>query len=174
MENVILKALKERRSIRKYQKKQITDEELQAVLEAGTFAPTAYGAQDPFIVAVQNQEIINQLVKMNALVRGKDGNPYYDAPTIVLVFASKSASNNFRDGSLVLGNMMNAAHAINLGSCWINREFEMFSTPEGIELMKKFNLPEGLIGIGAISLGYADCENPKPIERKKDYIRIIK
>ena len=119
MDNEVLRALRERRSVRKFKREQITDEQLQAVLEAGTYAPTGMGYQDPWIVAVQNADIIAQLVRMNAEIMGIKGNPYYDAPTIVLVFASRPEkwANSIYDGTLVLGNMMNAAHAVGLGSC---------------------------------------------------------
>lgn len=153
MENQVLKALKERRSVRKYKAEQITDAELTAVLEAGTYAATGKGLQDPWIVAVQNEEIKAQLIRMNAEVMGTKGNPYYDAPTLVLVFASAPEQwpNAVQDASLVLGNMMLAAHAVGLGSCWINRELQMFSTDEGRALMRRFGLPDGLIGVGALS-----------------------
>ena len=176
MDNEVLKALRERRSVRQFKSEQITDEELKAVLEAGTFAPTAMGRQDPWIVAVQDPEIVAQLVRMNAEILGLDGNPYYGAPTIVLVFGSRSdkSTTPVNDGSLVLGNMMNAAHAIGLGSCWIHREREMFDTEEGKALMRKFGLPEGLIGIGSIALGYPATALPQPKARKDDYYRIVK
>lgn len=176
MDNIILKALRERRSVRKFKQQQITDEELQAVLEAGIYAPTGMGYQDPWIVAVQNPEIIAQLVTMNATIMGIKGNPYYNAPTIVLVFASRPEKwvNSIYDGTLVLGNMMNAAHAIGLGSCWIHREREMFDTEEGKQLMQQFGLPEGLMGIGALALGYP-AKEPLPAKvRKENYYRIIK
>ena len=130
MDNVVLKALKTRRSVRSYKKEQIKDEELKAVLEAGTFAPNGMGKQDSWIVAVQNPQILDQLRRMNAEILGSTSDPYYGAPTIVLVFGSdpKKWGNSIQDGSLVLGNMMNAAYAIGLGSCWINREMQMFST----------------------------------------------
>ena len=176
MDNEILKALRERRSVRQFKPEQITDDELKAVLEAGSFAPTAMGQQDPWIVAVQNSEIVAQLVRMNAKELGMDGNPYYGAPTIVLVFGSRPEQwpNAVYDGSLVLGNMMNAAHAIGLGSCWIHREREMFNTEEGKELMRQFGLPDGLMGIGSIALGYAATEPMAPKARKDNYYRIVK
>ncbi len=176
MENQVLKALKERRSVRKYKAEQITDAELTAVLEAGTYAATGKGLQDPWIVAVQNEEIKAQLIRMNAEVMGAKGNPYYDAPTLVLVFASNPEQwpNAVQDASLVLGNMMLAAHAVGLGSCWINRELQMFSTDEGKALMRRFGLPDGLIGVGALSLGYADGESRPAKPRKENYYRILK
>ncbi|MBP5327944.1 MAG: nitroreductase [Bacteroidales bacterium] len=176
MDNEILRCLRERRSVRSFKPEQITDEELRAVLEAGTYAPTGMNYQDPWIVAVQNREIMDQLVRMNKQFTQQEGNPYYDAPTIVLVFASRPEKwkNGMADGSLVLGNMMNAAHAIGLGSCWINREQEMFDTEEGRELMTRLGLPEGLMGVGALSLGYPATPLRPARPRKEDYYRVIK
>ena len=176
MDNAVITALVQRRSVRAYKPEQITDDELKTVLEAGTWAPTGMGRQDPWIVAVQNPELLKKLSKMNAAFLGMDTDPFYGAPTYVLVFGSDPAvwANSVPDGSLVLGNMMNAAHAIGLGSCWINREREMFATPEGKALMQELGLPEGLIGIGALSLGYpaAPPRDPKP--RKENYWRVVK
>jgi nitroreductase len=176
MDNVVLQALRTRRSCRNYKPEQITDEELQAVLEAGTWAPTAMGCQDPWIVAVQNPTLLAKVSRMNREVWGRDIDPFYGAPTYVLVFASdpEKWKNGVQDASLVLGNMMLAAHAIGLGSCWINREREMFATPEGRALMAELGLPEGLIGVGALALGYpaAPPRDPKP--RKENYFRVLK
>ncbi len=174
MENSFINTLKSRRSCRHYQPQQITDEELNAVLEAGTWAPTAHGAQDPVIVAVQNAELRQELVALNARVRGGSADPYYGAPTLVLVFVSANNENGLQDGSCVLQNMMLAAHALGLGSCWINREIQMFNMHEGKELMQKMGLPEGLAGVGAISLGYEATEPAAPKPRKADYFKIIR
>ena len=176
MDNEVLRALRERRSCRSYKPEQIKDDELQAVLEAGTWAPTAMGLQDPWIVAVQNPALLEKVSRMNREVWGRDIDPFYGAPTYVLVFASgpDKAKNGVQDASLVLGNMMLAAHAIGLGSCWINREREMFATDEGRALMAELGLPEGLIGVGALALGYpaAPPRDPKP--RKENYYRVVK
>ena len=176
MDNTVIAALKSRRSIRSFKPEQITDDELKTVLEAGTWAPTGMGRQDPWIVAVQNPELLKKISRMNAAFLGVDSDPFYGAPTYVLVFGSDPAiwPNSVPDGSLVLGNMMNAAHAIGLGSCWINREREMFATDEGKALMKELGLPDGLIGIGALALGYpaAPPRDPKP--RKENYWRVVK
>lgn len=176
MENQVLEAIRTRRSIRKYKKEQITDIELNQVLEAGTFAPTGNNRQDPIIVAVQNSDTIAELVKMNAAIMGVDSNPYYGAPTIVLVFVPVPEANHnaVQDGSLVLGTMMLAAHSIGLASCWINREMEMFATAEGKQMMTEFDIPEGYMGIGALSLGYPAIPNPKALPRKENYFKIIK
>ena len=157
MENKLLELIKTRRSCRRYRPVQIEDRELAAVLEAGTFAPTSMGRQDPWIEAVQRPDLLDRLARMNAEIMGSKGNPYYDAPTVVLVFAPADSRNAVQDASCVLENMMLAAHALGLGSCWINREIEMFRTSEGHDLMvRELGLPEGLTGVGAISLGYPD------------------
>ena len=149
MENDFLKLIKSRRSCRHFKPEQVTDEELQAVLEAGTYAPSGHNLQNCFIVALQQPEQMKQLAELNAKIWGITSNPYYDAPTYVFVFAPGDSGNAFQDGSCILENMMLAAHAIGLGSCWINREKQMFDTEEGKILMKEWGLPDGLIGIGA-------------------------
>lgn len=174
MNNEVLECIRTRRSIRRYKNEQITDEDLNTVLEAGTWAPTSKGQQQPFIVAVQKPELIDKLVKMNAEIMGVTSNPYYDAPTIILVFAPIDYGKGLQDGSCILENMMLAAHSIGLGSCWINREIEMFETEEGKEIMKEMNLPAGLMGIGALSVGYPASFPLTVKARKKDYCRIIK
>lgn len=169
--------LMSRRSVRSFKEEQITGEELETVLKAGTFAPTSMGAQSPWIVAVQNETLKSLLVKMNADVMGANNDPYYGAPTIVLVFAPalEDWKNSIYDGTLVLGNMMNAAHAIGLGTCWIHREREMFTTEEGKRMMKEFGLPDNLIGIGSLALGYSSSQTPPQAKpRKENYYRIVK
>lgn len=176
MENPILEAIKTRRSIRKYAPGQVSDEELKAVLEAGTYAPTGHNRQDPLIVAVQNSGIRERLTAMNARIMGTGNDPYYGAPTVILVFVPKPEENpnSIQDGSLVLGNMMLAAHAVGLASCWINREIEMFATPQGEALKAELGIPENYMGLGALSLGYPAKPNPKALPRKENYWKIIK
>ena len=174
MEKKFLEIIRTRRSYRSYKPEQITDEQLNAVLEAGTYAPTSRGLQSPFIVAIQNEELKARLAKMNAEIMGVTTNPYYDAPTYVLVFVPSDAPNGIQDASLVMENMMLAAHAQGLGSCWIHREREMFATEEGKELMKQWGLPAGLVGIGALALGYPNGEPAPAKPRKEGYTRIIR
>lgn len=171
MTNVVLDSLKSRRSCRSYQPQQITKDELAAVLEAGTWAPTAMGTQEPLIVVVQDPEKIARIERMNAAVMGNpDGHPFYGAPTLLIVFADASRGGVFvEDGSLVMGNLLNAAHAVGLGSCWIHRAREVFSTEEGKAMMKEWGVPENYAGIGNCILGYPVQEAPaKP--RKDGYV----
>ena len=174
MEKKFLEIIRTRRSYRSYQPEQITDEQLNAVLEAGTYAPTSRGLQSPFIVAIQNEELKARLAQMNAEIMGVTTNPYYDAPTYVLVFVPADAPNGIQDASLVMENMMLAAHAQGLGSCWIHREREMFATEEGKELMQQWGLPEGLVGIAALALGYPSGEPSPAKPRKEGYTRVIR
>jgi nitroreductase len=170
MNKEILELLKSRRSIRAFKSEQITDEELNAVLDAGVYAPTGMGTQSPVIVAVQDSETKGQLIRMNARVMGSGNDPYYGAPTILLVFGSKSGGTYFEDACNVLTYLLLAAHAADLGAVWIAREKDMFETEGGKALLKKWGLPDDLVGVGAVALGYANCEPPKAAVRKKDYV----
>ncbi len=174
MEPNFLEVIRTRRSYRSYKPEQITDEQLNAVLQAGTYAPTSRGLQSPFIVAVQNEDLKARLAQMNAEIMGVTFNPYYDAPTYVLVFVPADAPNGVQDASLVMENMMLAAHAQGLASCWIHREYEMFSTVEGKVMMQEWGLPEGLVGIAGLALGYPDAEPSPAKPRKEGYTRIIR
>lgn len=175
MKQEAFEVLKNRRSIRKFKPEQISKEELDAVLEAGAYAPTAAGQQKPVILAVQDPETVAELNRMNAIIMcGQESvQPYYGAPTIVLILAPKDSIAPVEDCSLIAGNIMNAAYAAGLGSCWIHRNKEMFETAEGKALLAKWNLPENMLGVAGIALGYADCGHPEAAPRKDDYIRVI-
>ena len=172
--NAALENLLTRRSVRKYRPEQIADEELNAVLEAGTYAPTAKGTQSPLIIAVQDKGDIARLSSLNAQIWGTDTDPFYGAPTVVVVLAEAGNRNGVQDASLVMGNLMNAAHALGLGSCWINRAYETFELPEGRELLAKWGVEGDWIGVGNCILGYADGPEPQPKPRKEGYVRIVK
>ena len=173
MENEMLKLLKTRRSVRSYKPEQIKPEELDAVLEAGTYAPTGQGKQSPVIVAVRDPRYRQAVMELNKQARGGSGDPYYGAPTIVLVLADPERGTCVEDGSCVLCTMMDAAHAIGLGSCWIHGEYQMFQLPEGKALLREWGLPENLRGVGSLALGYAQGPLPQPKERKADYIHKV-
>lgn len=167
--NDILEAIKTRRSIRKFKPETIDESLLDKVLEAGTYAPSGRGLQAPVIVAIQDKETRDYFSSLNAKVLGADTDPYYGAPIIVVVLADGERSTFIEDGSCVLENMMLAAHALGLGSCWIHREREIFDSPEGKALLKKWGLPQTLRGVGSLALGYPD-QHPIAKERKTDYI----
>ena len=141
-----------------------------AILEAGTYAATGMGKQSPVIVVVQKPELIAKLSKMNAAVMGTTSDPFYGAPTVLIVLADPERGTYVEDGSLVMGNLMLAAHAVGVDSCWIHRAKEEFASPEGKALLKEWGLSENYVGIGHCILGYRDCEYPEAKERKADYI----
>ena len=166
------KTLFERRSIRAYKPDQINENELDYVLEAGLYAPSGRNFQSTVMVAVQNSELVKKLSKMNAEIMGTDSDPFYGAPTVIVVFANSEYPTHFEDGCLTMGNMLNAAYEAGLGSCWIHRARQMFESDSGKKLMSEWGIPENYIGIGNCILGYAACELPAPAPRKGG--RIIK
>ena len=161
-----------RRSVRKYTDQQVPDELLDQVLEAGLYAPTGMNTQNIYMVAVRDKETRDQMMmKLNAAVMGRDGDPFYGAPCVIVVLGDATGYPVVENGSLVLGNLMNAAHAVGLGSCWIHRAKQTFETEEGKALLKKWGLPEHLVGIGNCILGFAE-ETPDARPRKEG--RILK
>lgn len=167
--------LKNRRSIRSFRPEQVEEETLTHVLEIGTYGATGKNTQSPYIVAVQNPEQVALLNRLNGAVLGNpDGQPYYGAPTIVLVFGNPKVNTPFEDAISVGTTILNAAYAAGLGSCWINRSRQMFETPEGKELLRQWGIPEDCFGAISIALGYAAGPHPAPRPRKENYFRIIK
>jgi nitroreductase len=163
--------LLERRSVRKYASRQVPQELLDQVLEAGIYAPSGMNSQVSVMVAVTDKETRDTLSRMNAEVMGASNDPFYGAPCVIVVLADPERYTWVEDASLVMGNLMNAAHAVGLGSCWIHRARQMFDSEEGKALLKKWGLPETLRGVGNCILGYSE-EEPDPKPRKEG--RIIK
>ena len=172
IQNDILTAIASRRSYRAYKPEQITTEELDAVTTAGTWAASGMGRQSAQMVAIQDKATLAELSRLNAAIMGTKSDPFYGAPTAVLVLADKANPNGVQDASLVLGNLMLAASSIGLGSCWINRAKETFEMPEGKALLKKWGLdPEKYTGVGYCILGYpvaGAIHTPAP--RRADYV----
>ena len=159
-----------RRSCRAYKKEQISDEELDMILSAGTYAPTAMNLQSPIIVVVQDAKTIAKMSELNAKVMGTDIDPFYGAPTVCIIMAPKDAKCGVQDGSLVIGNMLNAAHALGIGSCWINRAKEVFESAEGKALMAKWGIDDNYEGIGNCILGYPDVEKKEAAPRNPNRV----
>ena len=170
--NETLQVLKERRSIRKYKPEQITGQELDAILEAGLWAASAKNLQTPVMVVVQDRETIARMAVLNARIMGapEGTDPFFGAPTVVVVLADGEQANWLQDGSLVMGNLMTAAAATGIGSCWVNRAKELFDMTEGKELLRQWGLPETMRGVGNCVLGYADGPAPAPKPRKEGRI----
>ena len=170
MKNDLMSLILSRRSVRSYKPDPVPAELLDAVLEAGTYAPTGSGKQSPTIIAVTSPHYRETLSRLNAAVMGASSDPYYGAPVVVLVLADGGASTFVEDGSCVLENMMLAAHALGLGSVWVHREREIFDSEAGKALLREWNLPETLRGVGSIALGYPAAPAGEAAPRKAGYI----
>ncbi len=172
--NETIATLLSRRSVRSFKPEQIGDDELAAVLQAGMYAPSGNNRQSARFVVVQDAATRALLTRMNRDVRPSDDDPYYGAPTIVLVLADRSVSTPVEDASLALGNMFNAAHAVGLGSCWVNRERQMFETDEGKALLRTWGVTGDFIGVGACILGYPAGDLPEAAPRKPDFVTMVR
>ena len=168
--NTVIENMITRRSCRGYKPDMIPEDILEEIIKAGTYAATGMGKQSPVILAVTNPEVRRKLSEVNAEIMGVDSDPFYGAPVVLVVLAEKSRPTHVYDGSLVMGNLMLAAHAVGVDSCWIHRAKEEFASPEGKALLKEWGLSENYVGIGHCILGYRDCEYPEAKERKADYI----
>ena len=168
--NEVIKAIKERRSVKSYKPDAVPAELLDAVLEAGTYAPTGRNMQAPIIVAVTDKATRDKLSKLNAEVMGMDGDPFYGAPAVLVVLADRSRSTYLYDGSLVMENLMLAAHSLGLGSCWIHRAKEVFDSAEGKALLASLGIEGDYEGIGNCIIGYTDTPPVERKPRKENYI----
>lgn len=172
--NETIKNILTRRSIRKYQNKMIPREIIEKIVESGTYAPTGMNKQSPLILVVTNKEIRDKLSKLNASIMGQnDIDPFYGAPVVLVVLANKKFPTAIYDGSLVMGNIMNAAHSLGVGSCWIHRAKEVFNTNEGKEILSSLGIWEDYEGIGNCILGYVDGDYPQSAPRKNNYVYYI-
>ena len=172
--NETLNALLTRRSCRSYKPDPIPQEVLDRILTAGTYAPTAMGRQSPIILAVTNRKMRDRLSAMNAAVMGSQSDPFYGAPVVLVVLADKSVGPYLYDVSLVMGNLMLAAHAEGLGSCWIHRAKEEFESAEGKQILSDLGIVGDYEGIGHCILGYPAVPAAEPKPRKENYVYYIK
>lgn len=173
--NETLKVLENRRSCRNFKPDMIKDEELKAIIKAGTFAATGMGKQSPIIIAVTDKKLRDEISEENRKIGGwgADFDPFYGAPVILIVLAKKEVSTYVYDGSLVMGNLMNAAESLGVASIWIHRAKEEFEADFGKELLKKLGINEEYEGIGHCALGYAAEPAKSPAPRKDNYVYYI-
>ena len=169
--NETINTLLTRRSVRRYKPDQVSDELLDTVLNAGQYAASGMNSQNTVLLAVRDPKTRDKLSKMNAAVMGSSNDPFYGAPCVVVVLANTTRGTWVEDGSLVIGNLMAAAHSVGLGSCWIHRAREMFDSDEGKALLKEWGLPETMRGVGNCILGYP---NEVPGDKPRLDGRIIK
>ena len=171
--NDVVKALVERRSCRSYRSEQIPSDTLKEIVKAGLYAPSASNRQDVMIAVIQDAEEIKELSLLNARIMGSSHDPFYGAPTVIVVLAREDSHTAVEDGSLMIGNMLNAAHALGIGSCWIHRAYEEFLSREGKEFLSRWGIDGRWRGIGHCILGYAVEEAPvKP--RKEGRVRYVR
>ena len=168
-----LTTLKTRRSCRAYKPDHVEEEKLNAILEAGTYAATGMGKQSPIILVIKDQAVRDQLMKLNAAAMGMDIDPFYGAPELLVVLANKAMPTYIYDGSLVMGNMMNAAADLGVASCWVHRAKEEFESKEGKAILKKLGIEGDYEGIGNLILGYASKPAANAAPRKENYVYCI-
>ncbi len=172
--NEVLKNIETRRSVRSYKPDMIPQDILDQIIKAGTYAATGKNHQSPIIIAVTNKEVRDKLSKINAEIMGTKTDPFYGAPVVLIVLAEKQFPTYVYDGSLVIGNMMLAAHSLGIGSCWIHRAKQEFEREEYKDLLKSLGIEGDYEGIGHCILGYTDGEEPAPAPRKDNYVYYIK
>ncbi|MBQ7159699.1 MAG: nitroreductase [Treponema sp.] len=169
----ILETLKNRRSCRKYKAEQISKDELIKIIEAGEFAASGMGRQSPIIVSVTDKQTRDQLSALNAEAMGKSAaevDPFYGAPQLLIVLADKTIPTYIYDGSLVMGNMMNEAASLGIGSCWIHRAKQTFESDIGKALLEKWGIKGDYEGIGNLIIGYPDGDTPIAKPRKDNFV----
>lgn len=173
--NTVIENMKTRRSVRAFDPDRMPERSLiEAVAEAGTYAPTGRGAQSPLIVAVTSKAVRDRLSELNAAVMGTEADPFYGAPVVLVVLADRTRPTYLYDGSLVMGNLMNAAHALGLGSCWIHRAREVFDSEEGKDMLRAWGIEGDYEGIGHCVLGYPlEGAVREAAPRKDDYVRFV-
>ena len=166
--NETMEMILSRRSVRSYRPEMPKREELEQIVEAGLYAATGRGVQSAIIVAITNRSLRDRLSEMNRQIGGwQEGfDPFFGAPALLLVLSDKNDYNHVCDGALVMGNMMLAAHALGLGSCWINRARQEFETEEGKAILKSLGIEGEYEGIGHLIVGYPAGAAPKPAPRK--------
>lgn len=166
----VLECIATRRSIRKFKADAVPQALVDKVIEAGTFAATGMNRQSPIIIAVTNPEVRARLVEVNGKLLGVKHDPFYGAPVILIVLADKQFPTYLYDGSLVLGNLMLAAHAQGLGSIWIHRAKETFELPEWKAWLKSLGIEGDYEGIGHCAIGYTDGPEPATHPRKANWV----
>lgn len=176
MMNETLKVLETRRSCRNFKPDMVEDEKLEAIIKAGTYAATGMGKQAPIIIAVTNKELRDRIAEENRKIGGwEEGfDPFYGAPVILIVLADKAIRTYQYDGSLVLGNLMNAAESLEVSSIWIHRAKEEFESDFGKKILADLGIEGDYAGIGHCALGYAAEPDKGPAPRKENYVYYVR
>lgn len=171
MAKTTLEDLKSRRSVRSFKSDPVKTEDLDAILEAGTYAPSGANHQSAVIVAVTDRAVRDRLEELNAeVLKDPKAKPFYGAPVVLAVLVDLEKATPVEDGALVLGNLLIAASAIGVGSCWIHRAKEVFESPDGKAFLEKWGLKGNYRGAGFCILGYPEGPASPPAPRKAGYI----
>lgn len=165
----LLELIKTRRSIRRYKPDMPSRVDIEKIVEAGSYAPTGMNRQSPIIIAVTDKALRDRLSAMNAAVMGREGDPFYGAPVVLVVLADKNCPTHVYDGCTVMENVMLAAHALGLGSCWIHRAKEVFDSDEGKEILRSLGINGDYEGVGNCIIGYPADAEPEAKPRKENY-----
>ncbi len=173
--NEVIKAMEERRSTRRFLPDMPKKSDIELIAEAGLYAANGLGRQQVVTIAITGKEQRDRIAEANRRIGGwSEGfDPFYGAPVILAVLADKSCPTYLYDGSLVMGNLMLAAHSLGLGSIWIHRAKEEFEQPEYKRMLKDLGLKGEWEGIGHCAIGYIDGNVPAPAERKKGRIFFV-
>ncbi len=167
-----IEAILSRKSVKAFQSTPVPKECIEKIVEAGTYVPTGRNLQSPIILAVTNKQLRDKLSRLNAQIMGAEGDPFYGAPAVLVVLAKKECRTRVYDGSLVMGNLLLAAHELGLGACWIHRAKETFELPEGKEILQSLGIDEEYEGIGNCVLGYA-AKAPSAKPRKENWVYYV-
>ncbi len=171
--NEVFTKMQTRRSVRSFKPDMLPKELVEQIVTAGTYAATGRNLQSPIILAITNKDVRDKLSRLNAEIMGSTNDPFYGAPVVLVVLADKSCPTYVYDGSLVMGNLMLAAHELGVGSCWVHRAKEEFERPEGKAILDELGIEGDYEGIGHCILGYVDGEYPAARERKENWVYYI-
>ena len=163
----VIEAIKDRRSVRRYKNEAVPREVIEKIIDAGLYAASGMNRQQSIVVAITDKAARDRLAKDNASIMGRESDPFYGAPAVLVVLAAADCPTGIYDGSLVMGNLMLAAHSFGVDSCWIHRAKEIFEMPQWKQFLKDLGVEGDYVGIGNCILGYRDMEYPQAPERKE-------
>lgn len=176
----VLEAIRGRRSIRKYQDRQIPREDLEKILEAGSFAPNAGGGQRAILVGVHNRELTSRLAgnfvskeQPSTIDDPTIQNGFYGAPTVCVVFGPENFLYSVPDAFCCAENMVLAAYELGISSCVIARAEETFESPLGAHLMEEWGIPSHYKARCFVALGYVEGDYPPEKPRKDGRVKLV-
>lgn len=172
--NEIIQAMKQRKSCKKFKDTMVKQEDIDEIIEAGTYAASGQGKQGYIIICITNKKVRDALSKVNASVMNASIDPFYGAPVVLAVLKDNTVRTSEDDASLVIGNMLLAATSKGLGSCWIHRAKEEFESEEGKKILKDLGIEGDYTGVGNCVIGYADGELHPDVPRKENRVYYIK